>query len=139
MADEHTVNGIKVKSAPGSCKSYNIIYLAECDLCFKCYVGRTTNQLCTRCSGHLSNFYEVLRKEGVLPSNEPGKDEYSLGLHLYNDHQCRNYEDFNEHYTFSIIQNTSPKNLEIQEHKWIHRLNTLHPNGINMANPFTIP
>ena len=140
MNDVHYVNGVKVKTALGSCKSYNIIYLAKCHLCVsKFYVGRTTNQLNTRCSGHRSNYYEILRKEGNLPTLESGKDEYSLGLHLYNDHQCRNYEDFNEHYTFCVIQNTSPKNIEIQEHKWIHRLNTFHPKGINVSNPFGIP
>ena len=141
MYEEHNVNGTIVKSVYGTCKTYNIIYLAECHLCniSKFYVGRTTTQLNTRCNGHRSKYYAILKNRGVLSTLEAENEEYSLGIHLYNDHHCRNYRDFNEHYTFNIIQNSSPKNLEIHEHKWIHRLNTLHPNGINTGNPFGIP
>ena len=43
--DHFVVNGKKIKSCPGHCKSYNIIYLVHCKLCNKAYVGRTVQLL----------------------------------------------------------------------------------------------
>ena len=43
--DSITVNGRRVKSAPGTCKNYNIIYLVQCSICKKNYVGRSVNSL----------------------------------------------------------------------------------------------
>ena len=54
-------------------------------------------------------------------------DEHSLGVHLYTEHRS----DFNKHYKICIIDNASPKMLELKEHKYIHLLKTLQPLGIN--------
>ena len=42
--DSNTINGLKIRPAPGTCSSYYIIYIFICNLCSgkkKCYVGRT--------------------------------------------------------------------------------------------------
>ena len=65
-------------------------------------------------------------------------DEFSLGLHLL-EHGFKNKTDFNKIYNVSIIDNASPKTLEVREHKFIQLLKTLRPLGINTVNPFGLP
>ena len=55
-----TVNGQRVKSAPETCKTYNILYLVQCSICKKNYVGRSVNHLHKRMDGHWSKFYETI-------------------------------------------------------------------------------
>ena len=68
-------------------------------------------------------------------------DTLSLGIHLVTDHNCNNKSDFNDYFRVFILENCSPKALEVKEHKHIHNLNTLSlkPLGLNTANPFSIP
>ena len=61
-----------------------------------------------------------------------------LGAHLYN-HGLRDKHDFKKYFKVSILEVCSPKILEVKEHLFIHRLNTLSPFGINLSNPFSIP
>ena len=42
----------------------------------------------------------------------------------------------NKYYKVCIIENCSPKLLEVKENKYIHLLKTLRPLGLNTANPF---
>ena len=138
------VNGYKVKSARGVCSTYNLIYLFICTLCLKPYVGRTVSPLNIRTNQHRSAFYKVLEasKRAPIEHSEFVKEDddiYSLGVHLINEHDCTDKSDFNCHYRVLILEVCSPRNLEIKEHKWIHRLNSLRPTGINGANPFSIP
>ena len=58
-------------------------------------------------------------------------------LHLYNEHGI--LADFDDCYTFHVLDHVSPKQMEKAEHLWIHRLNTLFPSGLNRSNPFSIP
>ena len=127
----------KQLSAPGSCSSYNIIYLVTCKLCLtrkNAYIGRSTRQLRQRMLEHRNAFYEILDGKTF---NEPD-DMYSLGIHLH-EHGCTNREDFANNYLVCIIDNCSPNSLEVKEHTYIHNLKTLRPNGINVQNPFKIP
>ena len=48
----------------------------------------------------------------------------------------RQMNDFNEVFSVSIIDNSSPKTLEVREHKYIQLLKTLKPLVINTINPF---
>ena len=147
MISDHTdltVNGFKITSARGLCTTYNIIYLFLCTICTKPYVGRTVSSLNIRANQHRSAFYKVLKFSNNSELNESefdndSDDIYSLGIHLIKDHNFCNRTDFNKTYRVLVLEVCSPNNLEVKEHKWIHRLNSLMPNGINRTNPFSIP
>ena len=51
-------------------------------------------------------------------------DEYALGAHLYS-HCFKDKSDFSKHFKVSILEVCSPKVLEVKEHKFIHKLNSL--------------
>ena len=118
-----------------------------CTLCDKPYVDRTVNPLNIRTNQHRSAFYRVLsaHKNGKLVKSDleldnESDDIYSLGMHIVIDHKLSEKGDFDKFYRVLILSsNSSPSSLEVKEHKFIHRLNSLRPNGINRANPFSIP
>ena len=145
--EELKVNNHRVRPASGSCTSYNIIYMFICSLCTKPYVGRTVNQLNIRTNQHRSAFYKVLEQSKSSSQQSLTKfdckddddDIYSLGVHLVNVHGVTEKSDFNDTYRVLILENCSPKSMEVLEHKWIHKLKSLRPQGINRSNPFSIP
>ena len=55
------------------------------------------------------------------------------------DHGFHDRKDFNKVFSVSIIDNTSPKDLEVREHTFIQLLKTLKPLGMNTVNPFGLP
>ena len=130
-------NDTSVKPAGGSCKSYNIIYLFVCKQCNKHYVGRSTRPLRTRVGEHRRNFYRMC--ERVDFEYDKDSDEYTLGHHLFHDHKLSCKTDFDNNYSVSILDISSPKVLDVKEHKFIHLLNSLSPQGLNLSNPFSIP
>ena len=130
------VNGRAVSTAPGTCKSKNVIYLVSCNLCKKPYTGRTVQYLHNRMAGHRDCFYKVLRNDEDVDANN---DDYSLGLHLVHEHGCVDREDFDEIFNVQILENCRPSDLEKKEHLYIHKLQTLHPLGLNKINPFGLP
>ena len=130
------INGIPVTPAPGNCKTRMVIYLVTCKLCSKPYIGRTVQILCDRMSGHRGCFYKVLEKHEDVDINS---DDYSLGLHIANEHGCSDRGDFNRLYNIQILENCSPSTLEKKEHCYIHKYNTLFPIGLNKMNPFGLP
>ena len=132
--ESFTINNKLVKSAPGNCKSYNVIYMVTCTLCDLAYVGRTTRFLRSRIQEHRASYYNILKGNKIDPLN----DNFSLGLHL-TEHGLLERDGFNKHFRVCIIDNSSTRNIDIKEHKFIHILNTLRPNGINTLNPFGIP
>ena len=131
----------KVKLAKGSCKSYNICYLAICQLCQKPYTGRTVDVMHGRVSGHRHCYTEILKK---VAANEPtnfdtDSDLYSLGLHLYFDHGITDPNGFNTYFKFGILEVVTPGDIEKKEYRWMHKLNSFQPHGINVEYPFGIP
>ena len=132
--DIFTVNNKQVKTAPGNCSSYNIIYLFRCKICSQPYVGRSTRQLNTRTGEHRRAFLDIIQGNEYNPLD----NDFSLGIHLI-EHGLRNEHDFAKYYEVSIIENCSPKNLEVKEHMYIHMLKSVRPRGINVTNPFNIP
>ena len=127
------INDKRVRSSPGSCKTYNIVYLVQCSICHKAYVGRTVSPLHIRLNGHRSKYYEVI--EGRVNCIDITDDEHSLGIHLV-DHGFCNRSDFNRVFKVCIIENCSPSQLELKENRYIHLLKTLRPHGLNTINPF---
>ena len=133
-----TVNGEEVLLPNGNCKSKNIIYLAQCNLCTdNCYVGRTVQPLHKRVNGHRQGFSVVVDKGLDFVNSIDDEDTYSLGVHLHNVHGLTS--DFNRYFTFHVLEHVSPTKMEKSEHLWIHKLNTLYPHGINRLNPFSLP
>ena len=98
-------------------------------------------QLNERAGQHRRNFYEMLRDiTNALVSEMYRKDdEYTLGLHLIEDHGLCNKTDFENVYSVFILDTCSPNNLEIMEHRFIHSVRTLKPHGLNAVDPFGIP
>jgi hypothetical protein len=133
--DQYRYNKTTVKTAEGSCASYNIIYLVVCSLCRKHYAGRSTRTLRTRIGEHRRYFYQIIDNKPFQLDN----DDFALGSHLYHEHGCRDRSDFNKVYKISILEICSPKVIDMKEHLYIHRLNSLNPNGLNISNPLSIP
>ena len=145
---ELSVHSVGISPSRGNCTIYNIVYLFICTLCDKPYVGRTVNPLNIRTNQHRSEFYCILsaHKNGKLVNSDleldnESDDIYSLGMHIVIDDKLSEKGDFDKFYRVLIIisSNISPSRLEVKEHKFIHRLNSLRPSGINRANPFSIP
>ena len=113
---------IKEEMVSGNCKSWNLIYLVSCALCWKAYIGRTVQQISSRISGHRDCFYQVLRNDDEA---DEIKDDYSLGLHLANEHGCLNRTDFNDLYSVKSLENCRPADLGKKEHTYIHKSSTL--------------
>lgn len=146
--DEVMVNKYKVRSGGGSCNTYNVVYLFICTLCNQPYTGRTVCRMNIRTNQHRSAFYKVLKFanncKGVNLSKNPkfsndADDLYALGMHLVSDHGCTNRSDFDKIYKVMILENASPRTIDIRENIWIHKLKSLRPLGINRANPFSLP
>lgn len=131
--ESRIVNGRVVKSAPGTCSTYNIIYLVSCKMCSKCYVGRSTRTLKTRIGEHRRGFYHILSGK----TYDENDDAFSIGMHLL-EHGCSDKSNFNECISVCIIDNCNPKSLEVKEHKFIHSFQTLRPMGLNTQNPFSL-
>ena len=142
--DCYTINGLKIRPAPGTCSSYNLIYIFICKLCRQknCYVGRTVRPLHERVAEHRANFYKLLNDPTLKFSDEylgEENDTYSLGGHLVDEHGLSNKTDFDLSYSVFILKNSSPKSLEVNEHLFIQKLRTLKPYGINSCDPFSMP
>ena len=110
------------------CKSRHLIYLAHCKHCGKQYVGKTCQCLRKRVSGHRTH----------VGGNEFSEsDECTLAEHLYLDHNFYSVDEFNSSYSFTVLE-LFPHNLDLSEQKWINRLVTMRPFGLNKARPLGI-
>ena len=133
------VNNKKVWLAKGSCKTYNICYLAVCEICNKPYTGRTVGPMHGRINGHRHLYHEILKHSGNLEDIDTSNDLYTLGLHLHLEHGCSNPQDFDKYFKFALLEVVNPSNIEVKECKWMHKLNCFQPIGINVEYPFGLP
>ena len=131
----------KVKLMTGSCKTFNLCYLALCEICNKPYTGRTVAELHDRSNGHRRCYREIVKKaiENKIEDIDSSNDLYQLGLHLYHDHGLTDPNAFDHHIRFGILDVVNPKDISKKEFKWMHKLNTFQPIGINTEYPFGIP
>jgi len=123
-----------------SCQSNNLIYCLTCTKCNLQYVGQTKNRLADRFSVHF-NHIEPTR----TPKRKKLKPLYSLNP-KYDDPIGRHYKstphnglkDVHIHILqfISAPSNSIPaKELrDSLERTWIHRLKTLSPLGLNLAD-----
>ena len=131
----------KVKLSNVSCKTCNICYLAVCEICNKPYTGRTVEQIRKRINGHRHLYKEILKKaeENNLQDIDMSSDMYQLGLHLHLEHGLTSHNAFDQNMRFGILDVVNPNDIEKKEFKWMHKLNTFQPIGINIEYPFGIP
>ncbi len=124
----------------GSCKTPNTCYLGMC-ICEKPYTGRTVVELHNRINGHRSSYKEVLKKAetNTLEEIDATSDEYALGLHLYLDHGLTDPTAFDTHVKFGILDVVNPNDIIKKEFRWMHKVNSFQPLGINVEYPFGIP
>lgn len=134
-------SGRKFKSAPGHCVSRNTIYAANCQICSKNYVGRSTQMFACRNNGHRAKYIKYVKQieKGVKINIGDLDDEYSLGIHLHDEHSISDPNGLDNHFKFTILENSSPRDLCKKEHLWIQKLRTLYPHGLNLISPFGLP
>ena len=99
-----------------NCQTENIIYLLFCDLCDKSqYVGETKNSLKTRFYLHRSH---IKKNTGTLITRH-----FNQPSHAVNNMKCMIIEKVLTHdYSHRIAR----------EKFWINKLQTLHPQGLNV-------
>ena len=107
----------------GTCQSNNLIYCLQCNWWHTKYVGQTKNRII---DGFQSHIFEI--------------------KHNYNTTVARHFESHSDHLdpnmTIHILEYIRlPKDLprsnslrDNRELVWIHRLNTLIPNGLNILD-----
>ena len=88
---------------------------------------------------HRSKFFELIRENGRVYIDDDKKDEYVPGLHLYNNHGLKNFDDFDNTFDVTLLKKCTPSNLDVKEHFWIQKLRTLNPLGPNLVDPYGLP
>ena len=104
-----------------TCRSQNLVYCIECDLCGIQYVGQTRNQLRIRMNNHIS----TIRTKSDTP----------LARHLNKIHNVNE----NPKLTVTVLHlsNSSTTDTSLREkweNIWIARLNTISPKGLNIQD-----
>ena len=104
-----------------TCGSDHVTYVLECP-CSLQYVGRTTRQLKTRIKEHLANIKKSFPNHSVSRhfASHHGSDPGLCTFYAI-DKITRNWRG--THMTRSVSQN---------EMKWVHRLQTMQPSGLNI-------
>ena len=120
-----TATGQLFKTPKADCKSKNLVYCAQCRICDKQYTGKTVNKLQQRISGHRSHVGDTTFDE---------TDEAALAEHLSEDHNYDSVGLFNHSYTFTVLE-ISPHNLDQAEQRWVSRLVSMRPFGLNKEKP----
>ena len=101
-----------------NCKSKNVVYLWQCNLCTptEAYFGRTTQECRDRSSGHRSCF-----------NDESKWEKSALSMHAREKHR----NDFSlENFSVAVVKKVSPQNLRREEFRFIEKYKTI-PFGLN--------
>ena len=130
MSDSNSITSTKtgrIYSTPSAdCKSKNIIYCATCVHCSMQYVGKSTNKLQKRISGHRTHMKDS--------DFDQDNDDATLAEHLISHHGVTDGDLFNHSYSFTVLQ-LAPHDLDACEQRWVDRLATLAPFGLNKEAP----
>jgi len=124
-----------------SCKSNNLIYCITCTTCNKQYVGQTKNRLQDRFQMH---FYHIESKKQINPLKRQPKAKKlnpkfddPIGRHFkQSDHNGLNSIHIHILQFISAPSESIPAQMlrDDWERKWIHRLKTIAPLGLNSAD-----
>jgi len=108
-----------------TCNSNNLIYCISCKTCSKLYVGQTKNTIKERFKSH---FYSI---------TNPLKSDTTVGRH-YSDSSHNGLDDvqiFVLEYIRAPQQTAASQGIRNDsEMKWIHRLSSIAPLGLNSAD-----
>ena len=112
----NTITGKVSKISGGTCQSKNVIYTAECNKHNILYVGYTSTSVSQRFNKHRSD-----------SKNDPSATE--LGRHFFNSQDC----NFDRNLKVHILQQVEGNETDLGnfEDKWITRLDTKEPHGMN--------
>ena len=103
-----------------SCTSSNLIYLIQCTICNKQYVGQIRNKILTKLDQH----YSTIRTKQEIP----------VSRH-FSSHQCKEPYPVRI-FILSLIKNSdeASENRNKWERYWMARLNTYVPYGMNIQD-----
>ena len=107
----------------GTCQSNNLIYCLECNWCHIKYVGQTKNRIIDRFQGHIFNI------------KHNNKITVARHCHSHNDHT--NPSMIIHILEYIRLPRDIPRSKSIRDSMvlvWIHRLNPLIPNGLNIVD-----
>ena len=99
-----------------TCNSIGVIYLINCQNCNAKYIGQTSRHAVIRIIEHIKDItYDR---------------DCTIGVHF--NRSC-SLKDF----SFSVIEKVKNTEKRLQkEVRWIHRLNTLSPTGLNVVSDY---
>jgi peptide-methionine (R)-S-oxide reductase len=110
-----------------SCNTVDVIYMLECQICHKQYVGQTRNKLLTRIGQHMGYIKNQDKSQPIsrhmISHGWKGNDKYPIKISVL--HLLRE------------IPPTSKKailNRDKQENLWMARLFTYVPKGLNVQD-----
>ena len=115
----HTTKRTYKKWHVGNCTTKNVVYMLTCTLCGKQYVGQTKRELKVRIGEHLYN----IKKH----HDTPVAQHFNHTNHSADNLRCEIIE------ALKTDPEDSDSRLSRETH-WIHQLQTLHPNGMNVRD-----
>ena len=103
--------------AAATCKSYNVVYLIQCNRCGQQYVGETGQALHCRLNNHRADITHCRTLE------KPVAAHFNSGEHSVEDMRVMVIER---------LRKDDPVLRKIRESRWIGTLDTSSPNGMNL-------
>ena len=107
----------------GTCQSNNLIYCLECNWCHTKLVGQTKNRIIDRFQGHI---FDIKHNHNTTVVRHFGSHRDQLDpnmtIHIL------------EYIRLPKVLPRSNSRRDTRELVWIHRLNTLIPNGLNILD-----
>ena len=107
----------------GTCQSNNLIYCIECNWCHIKYVGQTKNRIIDRFQGHL---FDIKNNLNTTVARHFGSHsdilDPNMTIHIHE---------------YIRLPKDLPRSSSLRDNRelvWIHRLNTLIPNGLNILD-----
>jgi hypothetical protein len=120
-----------------SCRSHNLIYCISCTKCSMQYVGQTSNFIGERFKCHFQNIKTALEiKSGSKKPSKTYKEE-PIGRHFSSIGHTGTNNIIIHVLDFIDAPSRSPPAQKLRdnlERKWMHRLQTLAPFGLNLAD-----
>ena len=121
-----------IHCAGGDCKSFNLIYCAQCTRCNKAYIGKTTQPIGRRITQHRNPIATLSSNQCI--SDQEIDDTNTLAAHCM-EHSIQTKTGFNSLYKFFIIKLVEKEQLVISEQFFINKYFANKPYGLNVSNP----